>query len=122
MKLITRSTIVLVFLIGLASPLLAQSPNVAVRILPPSSPSCFPFVIKNLRTSLVSVTAAYITIVDQSNCKVTCEFKIPIGKKIKPCENYTFKICCERPLPPKYIAYVRVNHSLGNNEQWFFRP
>lgn len=122
MKLITRSTILLVFLIGLATPLLAQSPNVAVRILPPSSPSCFPFVIKNLRTSLVNVTAAYITIVDQSNCKVTCEFKIPIGEKIKPCGNYTFKICCEKPLPSRYIAYVRVNHSLGNNEQWFFRP
>ena len=121
MKLITRSTIVLVFLIGLATPLLAQAPDVAVRIGTPSQ-SCFPFTVKNLRTSLVSVTAAYITIVDQSNCRVTCEFKIPIGKKIKPCGNYTFKICCEKPLPSRYIAYVRVNHSLGNNEQWFFKP
>ena len=121
MKLITRSTIALVFLIGLATPLLAQAPNVAVRISPPSN-GCFPFVIKNLTTSLVSVKAAYITIIDQANCKVTCEFKIPIGKKIKPCENYTFKICCKERLPSRYIAYVRVNHGLGNNEQWFFRP
>lgn len=122
MKLITRSAIALVFLIGLATPMLAQAPNVAVRISPPSQDGCFPFVIKNLRTSVITVNTAYVTIFDQSGCKVTCEFKIPIKQKIKPCENYTFKICCKEKLPSKYIAYVRVNHSLGNNEQWFFRP
>jgi hypothetical protein len=123
MKLILRSMIAALFLIALAMPSLAQSPNVAIRILPPPAPDgCFPFVVKNLRTSLVTLNAAYITVIDQSTCKVTCEFKIPIGKQIKPCGNYTFKICCSKPLPSKHIVYVRVNHSLGNNEQWYYRP
>lgn len=122
MKLILRSMIAALFLIALAMPSLAQSPNVAIRIASPSPDGCFRFAVKNLRTTLVTANAAYLTIVDQSNCKVTCEFKIPIKTKLKPCGNYTFKICCSKPLPARYIAYVRVNHSLGDNEQWFYRP
>jgi hypothetical protein len=123
MKLIIRSMIAVLFLIALAMPSLAQSPNVAIRISPPPAPDgCFPFTVKNLRTSLVTVNAAYLTVIDQSTCKVTCEFKIPLGKKLEPCQSLTFKICCSKPLPSKHIVYIRVNHSLGNNEQWYYRP
>jgi hypothetical protein len=121
MKLITRSTIALVFLIGLAMPLLAQGPNVAVRISKPSR-SCFPVTLQNLRTTPVKVQAAYISIFDQSNCKLTCEFKMALEKKLDPCKPLAFRICCEKPLPAKYICYVRVVHNLGNNEEWFFAP
>ena len=122
MKVIIRSMLAVLFLIALAMPALAQSPNVAIRISPPPAPDgCFPVAIKNLRTSLITTQAAYITIFDQESCKVTCEFKIPLGKTLKPCETYKFKICCNK-LPSKHIAYVRVVHSLGNNEQWYYRP
>lgn len=121
MKLITRSTIVLVFLIGLATPLLAQSPNVAVRINSPRQ-SCFPVTVKNLQTSTIKLQAAYVSIFDQSTCKLTCEFKITLEKRLTPCKTLDFKICCQKPLPPKYICYVRVAHNLGSNEAWFFRP
>ena len=123
MKLIIRSTIALSFLIALAMPSMAQSPNLAIRILPPPAPDgCFPVTIKNLRTSLVTSNVAYIAIFDQATCKMTCESRITLGKRLKPCESYTFKICCSKPLPSKHIVYVRVNHSLGNNEQWYYRP
>ena len=121
MKLITRSILALACLIAFATPLLAQGPNVAVRISKPSQ-SCFPVTLKNLRTTSVKFQAAYITIFDQSNCKVTCEFKIPLEKKIDPCKTLDFRICCKKPLPPKYICYVRVVHNAGNNEAWFFAP
>lgn len=121
MKLITRSTIALVFLIGLATPLLAQVPNVAVRINSPTQ-NCFPVTVKNLQTSTLNLQAAYVTIFDQSTCKITCEFKITLGKKLDPCKTLDFKICCQKPLPPKYICYVRVVHNSGSNEEWYFRP
>jgi hypothetical protein len=123
MKLITRSAIVLVFLIGLATPLLAQAPNVAVRIGPPPTPkACFPVTLKNLRPTPVVVQAAYITIFDQNNCKRTCDFKIALPKTLGPCQTTAFTICCAKPLPPTYIVYVRVAHNFGSNEGWFFRP
>jgi len=123
MKLIIRSMIAVLFLVALAMPSLAQTPNLAIRISPPPAPGgCFPVTIKNMTTGLITGNAAYLTILDQGSCKVTCEFKIRLGKVLKPCESYTFKICCSKPLPSKHIAYVRVNHSLGNNEQWYYRP
>jgi hypothetical protein len=123
MKLLIRSMIAVLFLTALAMPSLAQVPNVAVRISPPPAPGkCFPVTIKNLGTTTITANAAYLTIFDQSTCKVTCEFKISLEKRVTPCKILTFKICCEKPLPPKYIAYVRVAHSLGNNEQWYYRP
>lgn len=123
MKLIIRSMIAVLFLIALAMPSLAQSPNLAVRISPPPAPGgCFPVTVKNLTTSTIGLNAAYLTIFDQSTCKVTCEFKIRLGQKLDPCKTTSFKICCSKPLPSKHIAYVRVNHSLGNNEQWYYRP
>jgi len=77
---------------------------------------------KNLRSTLITVNTAYISIFDQGTCKRTCDSKIKVGTKIKPCETYTFKICCPKPLPAKHIVNVRINHSLGHNEQWYFRP
>ena len=123
MKLIIRSMIAVLFLIALATPSLADGPILAVRILPPPAPDgCFPVTVKNLRTSTISLGAAYLTIFDQTTCKVTCEFKISLGQKLGPCKTLSFKICCSKPLPSKHIAYVRVTHSAGNNEQWYYRP
>lgn len=125
MKLITRSAIAVVFLIGLATPLLAQNPIVAIRIGPPPpvSPSaCFPITLKNLRPAPIHVSAAYMAIFDQSNCKLVCESKISLTKDIASCQTHIFTMCCTKPLPPKFICYVRVNHNAGTNEEWFFRP
>jgi hypothetical protein len=63
-----------------------------------------------------------MAIFDQSNCKLVCESKIPLVKTLGPCQTYAFKMCCQKPLPPQFICYVRVNHNLGVNEEWFFRP
>jgi hypothetical protein len=123
MKIILRSTIAFLFLIALALPALSQAPNLAIRIAPPPAPGgCFPVTIKNLNPGLITGNAAYFAIFDQATCKMTCEVRITLGKQLKPCESYTFKICCSKPLPSKHIAYVRVNHSLGHNEQWYYRP
>ena len=123
MKLIVRSAIGFLFLLAMAMPSLAQNPDVAVRILPPAATDgCFRYTVKNLRPTVITVNVAYISIFDQGTCKLTCDSKIKVGTKIKPCETYTFKICCPKPLPSKHIVNVRINHSLGNNEQWYFRP
>ncbi len=123
MKLIIRSMIAVLFLIALAMPSLAQGPNLAIRVAPPKAPGgCFPVTVKNMTGRPITGNAAYITVLDQASCKVTCQFKIRLGKKINPCESYTFKICCSEPFPSKHIVYVRVNHSLGNNEHWYYRP
>jgi hypothetical protein len=123
MKLIPRSIIALVFLLGLATPLLAQNPVVAIRIGPPPTPNaCFPVTLKNLRPAPINVNSAYMAIFDQSNCKLVCETKIPLAKNLGPCQTYAFKMCCQKPLPPQFICYVRVNHNVGVNEEWFFRP
>ncbi|HXM33235.1 MAG TPA: hypothetical protein VN921_06235 [Chthoniobacterales bacterium] len=123
MKLITRSTIALVFLIGLATPLLAQNPNLAIHIAPPPTPkTCFPVTIKNLRATPIVCNSAYVVIFDQSNCKRVCEFKMSLPKNLAPCQSATFTICCAKPLPPTWIVYVAVHHNFGMNEEWLFRP
>jgi hypothetical protein len=120
MKLMTRSIIALVFFIGLSTPLLAAAPDVSVCITPVQN--CFSVTIKNL-TSPVVVSTADMTIFDQKSCKRVCVSKIPIQKKLATCGTLTFKICCEKPLPPSYICYVRVQHSgtATANEGWFCR-
>lgn len=121
MKLIIRSMIAVLFLIALAMPSLAQS--LAIRISTPGAGSgCFPVTVKNLGTSAISLNAAYLVMYDQNTCKVSCKFKLPLGQKLGPCKTMTFKVCCSKPFPSKHIAYVRVNHSAGNNEQWYHRP
>jgi len=120
MKLITRSAIAVVFLIGFATPLLAQRPDVAIRINKPAG-KCFPVTVKNLRTNVVSVSAAVMRIFDK-NCKQVCVAKVPVNKRLLPCQSLDFRICCEGALPASYICYVLVVHSNGRNEEWFFRP
>jgi len=123
MKLIIRSAIGLLFLIALALPSLAQNPNLAIRISPPTGPkTCFAVTIKNMRATPIASSAAYVVIFDQSNCKRVCEFKMALSKKLAPCQSLTFTICCAKPLPPTWITYVAVNHNFGTNEEWFFRP
>jgi hypothetical protein len=119
MKLITRSAIAFLFLAAFAFPALAQNPKLASRLGKPSA-SCFPFTLKNLEPNLLSVSAAYLVVFDQTNCKKTCDFKIAIDKKLKPCEAYTFKICCDHPLPAKYMAYVKIFHAGGSSEDWLW--
>jgi hypothetical protein len=123
MKIITRFTIAFLFLIALAAPALAQNPNLAIRIAPPPTPkACFPVTIKNMRTTALATNAAYLVIFDQKTCQRVCEFKMPLGKKLAPCQSLSFTICCAKPLPPTWITYVAVTHSFGVNEEWLFRP
>jgi hypothetical protein len=123
MKLLIRSTIGFLFLIALGMPALAQNPNLAIRIAPPpSAKTCFPVTIKNMRTTAIACNAAYVVIFDQKTCQRVCEFKMALSKKLAPCQSLTFTICCAKPLPATWITYVAVNHNLGTNEEWFFRP
>jgi hypothetical protein len=123
MKLILRSTIGFLFLIALALPALAQNPNLAIRIAPPATPkACFQVTIKNMRTTTIASSAAYLVIFDQKTCQRVCEFKMPLAKKLPPCQSLNFTICCAKPLPPTWITYVAVTHNFGVNEEWLFRP
>lgn len=123
MKLIIRFAFALVFLLGLAKPLLAAAnPDVSVCITPVQN--CFSVTLKNLYSSPVSVSGADMTIFDPKSCKPVCVSKAGIEKKLDKCGTLTFRICCAKPLPPSYICYVRVYHSLGSvtvNEGWFCR-
>lgn len=122
MKLITRSAIALVFLIGFAMPLLAQNPDVAIRINKPAK-NCFSVTLKNLRTNVVSLSAAEMMIFDQKSCKRVCVARVPINKRLLACQSLDFRICCDGALPATYICYVQVHQSNGSrNEEWFFRP
>lgn len=121
MKLITRSAIALVFLIGLATPLLAQNPDVAIRIKKPLK-GCFPVTLTNLRGATVLIQSADLRVFDQKTCKLVCESREKLQKKLAPCKTLSFRICCDKSLPSDYICYVRVTHSNGMNEEWFFQP
>ena len=121
MKLIIRSAIALVFLIALAKPMLAQNPDVAIRIKGPAK-NCFLVTLKNLRTGVIGVTVADMTIFDQKSCKRVCLARAPINKKFESCQTLEFRICCDKALPAAYICYVRVHHNFGMNEEWFFQP
>ena len=125
MKLLIRSTLVLFFLLAIAAPAFGQNPNVAIRIGAPSltKPGCFPVTITNLRTTVVTTSGAFLVIFDQNTCQRVCEMNLPLSKGLSPCKPLTFAICCsKKPLPTNYIAYVKVTHSAGMNEQWFFKP
>ena len=116
MKLIIRSAFALVFLIGLATPLLAQNPDVAVRIRPPVG-NCFSVELKNLRNAPVVILTADIFVFDR-NCQRRCASRIVLNKRITGCRGLTFRMCCNVPPPPGYVCYVRVHHSEGTNEGW----
>jgi hypothetical protein len=117
MKLITRTAIAFVFLLGLATPLLAVNPDVAVRISPPSG-TCFTVSLKNLGP-LTTVNLADLAVYDPKMCKRVCFSEMKLGKALKPCETMTFKICCKAHLIG-FICRVRVHHSFGINEEWSY--
>jgi hypothetical protein len=126
MKLITRSALALVVLIGLATSLQAQAPDVAVRIRPPVpqlplAGHCFPVQLKNLRNAPVTINAAILSVFDQ-NCRRVCLARTVINKRVDVCKTLDFRICCQAPLPATYTAYVQVLHSSGRNEEWYYRP
>src|SRR3954449_1108745 len=79
MKLIIRSVIAFLFVIAFAYPSLAQSPKLAIKIGSPSG-KCFPLTLKNLQTTPLTASAAYLVVFDQTNCKKTCDSKIAINK------------------------------------------
>lgn len=120
MKLITRSTIAALFLIGFAMPVLAQNPDVAIRIKPVEN--CFSVNLKNLRTNVITVQTADLMVFDQVTCKRVCHSRVAPNKRFAACQTLDFRICCDSPLPARYICRVRVNHTNGFNEAWFFRP
>ena len=117
MKLIIRSVIAALFLTALTFPALAQSPKLAIKVSSPSG-KCFPLTLKNLQAAPLTASAAYLVVFDQASCKKTCDSKIAINKALKPCEAYSFRICCSGSLPAKYIAYVKVYYSGGYNESF----
>jgi hypothetical protein len=119
MKLIIRSVIASLFLIAFAFPALAQS-RIAVKINPPSG-NCFLVVIKSLPTAPLTATSALLNVYDQNTCKKVCDGKIGLNKSLQPCELFRFKICCQSPLPAKYIAYVKIFYSVGgSSEGWLW--
>lgn len=120
MKLITRSMIAALFLIGFAMPVLAQNPDVAIRIKPVEN--CFSVNLKNLRTNVITVQTADLMVFDQETCKRVCHTRVAPNKRFAACQTLDFRICCDSPLPARYICRVRVNHTNGFNEAWFFRP
>jgi len=119
MKLIIRSAIACLFLAAFAFPALAQNPQLAAQLGKPSG-SCFPLKLKNLQPGLLKVGPAYLVVFDQGTCKKVCESKIALGQRLKPCEVYTFKICCDHPLPARYMAYVKVFYTGGSTEDWLW--
>lgn len=125
MKLLIRFSLVLLFVLAAAAPAFGQNPNVAIRIGPQSKtkPGCFPVTLTNLRTTVINTTGAQLVIFDQNKCQRVCEMNIKLAKALSPCKPLTFAICCSKPpVPANYIAYVKVTHSAGMNEQWFFQP
>ena len=117
MKLIIRSVIAVLFLAALTLPALAQSPKLAIKISPPSG-KCFPLTLKNLQSTPLTVSSAYLVVFDQGDCKKTCDSKIALNKTLKPCEPFRTRVCCSGTLPAKYIAYVRVFYAGGYNESF----
>ena len=121
MKLITRSIITLLFLVAFATPLLAQNPNVAVRL--DANKNCVKGSLKNLRPVVTGVSYIELWVFDQKSCKRICITRKVLNTKIKPCDTLDFEICCDNlPNASGYIYYVRVHHSAGINEGWAFAP
>jgi len=118
MKIITRSAIAFLFLVAFAFPALAQS-RIAIKINPPGG-NCFLVVLKNLQAVPLNASSAYLTVYDQNSCKKVCDGKIGLNKTLNQCELFRFKLCCQSPLPAKYIAYVKVFYPGGYSEDWLW--
>jgi len=119
MKFLTRSMVVVVFLSAFAAPVLAQNPNVAVRVN--ASGKCAKINLRNLRTTTIGVSYVEFWIYDAKTCKRICATRKVLNQKIKSCDSVDLELCCPNlPNASGYIYYVRVHHSLGTNEEWAF--
>ena len=92
MKIISRSVIALLFLIVCAAPLLAQNPNVAVRVA--ADNKCVKIHLKNLRPATINVSLVELWIFDDATCRRICATRKVINKKIKACDTLDLDICC----------------------------
>jgi len=125
MKLISRSLIVVVLLMGLAMPALTQNP--AVRMTPGGSKACVKVTLKNLNTAApITVSLAELLIFDQKTCRRLCIKRLPLNnKKIDKCQTLDFEICCPQtslPDAPGYIYFLRISSSAGSTQDWLFVP
>ena len=121
MKFLTGTCTALVFLLLFATPLLAQNPNVAVRV--EANKNCVRINLKNLTVSTIGVTYAELWIYDQKTCRRICITRKVLNKKIGACQSMDFETCCDNlPTASGYIYYVRVHHNLGTNEGWASVP
>ena len=121
MKSALRAIGALLLLAAFAAPLMAQNPNVAVRVDP--SKNCVKGSLKNLRSTTIGVTYIELWIYDAKSCKRICVTRKVIHQKIKACDTLDFDLCCDKlPDASGYIYYVRVHHSAGINEAWAFAP
>lgn len=121
MKPILRSLGAFLLLATFAAPLMAQNPNVAVRV--DASKNCVKGTLKNLRPTTIAVSYVELWIYDAKTCKRLCVTRKVLNQKIKPCDTLAFDLCCDRlPDASGYIYYVRVHHSAGVNEAWAFAP
>jgi hypothetical protein len=121
MKRITRPISVAFLLMAFALPLCAQNPNVAIRF--EAGKLCAKGTLRNLRTTTISVSYIELFVYDAKSCKRVCVNRKVINKRIKPCDVLDFDLCCTISPPAGFtdgIYYVRVHHSLGINEGWFF--
>src|SRR5216684_5106036 len=121
LKLINRSIIAVIFLLAFATPLLAQNPNVAMRV--DAKKNCVRVNLKNLRPTTIGVSYIELWIYDAKSCKRICVTRQVINKKIDSCQILNFELCCPNlPSASGYIYYVRVHHSAGVNEEWASAP
>jgi len=120
MKFLTRSLIAAVFLLAFAAPVLAQNPNVAIRVEP--AKNCARVTLKNLRPSTIAVSYLELWIYDGKTCGRICVTRKVINKKVGSCQSMDLEMCCDNlPNASSYIYYVRVHHGLGTKE-WAFAP
>jgi len=124
MKKIFRLAAPVLFLLAFAMPLLAQNPNVAIRLDAGTGGGeyCVKGTLKNLRPMTIGVSYIELWIYDAKTCKRICVTRKVINQKIKSCDMLDFDLCCKNPAPALVpaIYYVRVHHSAGINEAWAF--
>ncbi len=124
MKSIFRPIGALLVLLAFAMPLLAQNPNVAIRLSASTGAGeyCVKGSLKNLRPTTLAVSYIELWIYDAKTCRRICVTRKVINQKIRPCDSIDFDLCCKNPSPAfvPVIYYVRVHHSAGINEAWAF--
>jgi len=112
------------FLLAFAMPLIAQNPNVAIRLEASTGAGayCVKGTLTNLRTININVSYIELWVYDAKTCRRVCVTRKVINQKIRPCDVLSFDLCCRNPSPSLVpaIYYVRVHHSAGINEEWAF--